>query len=77
MNSAKWTWFAIGYRCLLAYAVALAVYQIGSALAGNLNVYGLTAAAAVLAGMLYLLFRPYKESVKLTKTVRMNMAGQR
>ena len=27
MNSAKWTWFAIGYQCLFAYAVALMVNQ--------------------------------------------------
>ena len=42
MNNAKWTWFAIGYQCGLAYAVALMVYQIGSAFTGNLNVIGLS-----------------------------------
>lgn len=30
MNSAKWTWFAIGYQCTFAYIVSLLVYQIGS-----------------------------------------------
>ncbi len=30
MNSAKWTWFAIGYQCAFAYVVALAVNLIGS-----------------------------------------------
>ncbi len=66
MNSAKWTWFAIGYQCGLAYAVALMVYQIGSAFTGNLNVIGLSAAVVVLGGMIYMLFRPYKEATKLT-----------
>lgn len=70
MNSAKWTWFAIGYQCGFAYAVSLMIYQIGSVFAGNMNVLGLIAAIVVLAGMLYMLFKPYKESVKLTKTVK-------
>ncbi|MBQ5996173.1 MAG: ferrous iron transporter B [Clostridia bacterium] len=60
MNSAKWTWFAIGYQCLLAYAVSLCVYQIGSIFTGNLNVVGLIFALAVLAGFLYMLFRKNK-----------------
>ena len=29
MNNAKWTWFAIGYQCALAYVVALCINQIG------------------------------------------------
>ena len=71
MNSAKWTWFAIGYQCGLAYAVALMVYQIGSAFTGNLNVVGLLAAVIVLGSMIYMLFRPYKEATKLTRKVKM------
>ena len=70
MNSAKWTWFAIGYQCLFAYAIALMINQFGSAFTGNLNVIGLIVAAVVLVFMLWMLFRPYKESDKLTKTVR-------
>ncbi len=70
MNSAKWTWFAIGYQCVFAYAISLMIYQIGSVFTGNLNVIGLIASIAVLAGMLYMLFKPYKESTKLTKTVK-------
>ena len=60
MNSAKWTWFAIGYQCALAYAVSLCVYQIGSIFTGNLNVIGLIFALVVLAGFCYLLFRKNK-----------------
>ncbi len=62
MNSAKWTWFAIGYQSGLAYAAALTVYQIGSAFAGNYNVIGLAGAAVILGGMIYMLFRPDREA---------------
>ena len=66
MNSAKWTWFAIGYQCVFAYAIALMVYQFGSAFTGNLNVAGLIAAIAVLGFMIYMLFfKKYKESTTL------------
>ncbi len=74
MNSAKWTWFAIGYQCGLAYAAALMVYQIGSAFMGNLNVIGLLAAIVILGGMIYMLFRPYKEATKLTTGMKLKMA---
>ena len=70
MNSAKWTWFAISYQCLFAYAVSLMIYQFGSAFTGNLNVIGLIFAVAVLGFILYMLFKPYKESTRLTKTVK-------
>ncbi len=67
MNSAKWTWFAIGYHCGFAYAVSLMIYQFGSLFTGNVNVIGLIFALAVLAFMIYMLVRPYKESVRLRK----------
>ena len=71
MNSAKWTWFAIGYQCVFAYAISLMIYQFGSVFAGNLNAIGLTAAIAVLAVMVYMLFiRRYREATKLTKSVK-------
>lgn len=60
MNSAKWTWFAIGYQCGFAYVVSLMVYQIGSIFTGNISVIGLIVALIVLAGFCYLLFRPNK-----------------
>ena len=64
MNSAKWTWFAIGYQCALAYAVSLCVYQIGSLVTGNVHIVGLIFALLVLVGFFYLLFRknPYDEN---------------
>ena len=71
MNSAKWTWFAIGYQCVFAYAVSLMIYQFGSAFAGNRNATGLIGAIAVLAVILYMLFiKRYSEATKLTKKVR-------
>ncbi len=68
MNNAAWTWFAIGYQCLLAYAVAFVIYQIGSAFTGSLNIIGFIAALAVVAAVVWLLVRPYKEADYL-KTV--------
>ncbi len=60
MNSPRWTFFAIGYMCVFAYAVSLIVYQFGMLFAGSGNVFGVIAAAILLAVMLYMLFRPAK-----------------
>ena len=70
MNSAKWTWFAIGYQCGFAYAVSLMIYQFGCLFIGNVNVIGLLFALVLLAFMIFMLVRPYKESVKLNKKVK-------
>ena len=66
MNSHKWTWFAIGYQCVFAYLVAFMIYQFGRIFTSGANVAGVIIAALVLVGMIYMLFRPYKESTKLT-----------
>ena len=66
MNNGKWTAVAIGYMCLLAYCAALVVYQIGGLITGEIgfNLFTIVAAALV-ALVLYLLFRPNKyENVK-------------
>ena len=65
MNSAKWTWFAIGYQCVFAYAIALIVYQFGLLFTGAVNVIGLIFAILVLAGLVYLLVRPAKTGKKV------------
>ncbi|WP_405343909.1 ferrous iron transporter B [Ruminococcus sp.] len=70
MNSGKWTAFAIAYQCGFAYVIALCINQIGGAFTGNLNVFGLIVAILLIAFMLYMLFRPYKEANKLTKDVK-------
>ena len=65
MNNTKWTWFAIGYQCIFAYAVSLCIYQFGMLFTGKALGIGTSAAFLVLMGFLYLLFRPYKESSSL------------
>ena len=72
MNSAKWTWFAIGYQCVFAYAIALVVYQLG--LWFSTGAFGVATVIAllVLAALVYLLLRPYREATKLdTRSVKL------
>lgn len=69
MNSARWTWFAIGYQCGFAYAISFMIYQFGMLFTGSGNVIGVIFAVAVLAAMVYMLFKPYKEANKLTRAV--------
>ena len=61
MNNGKWTAIAIGYMCLLAYCTSLVIYQIGGLFTGE-TAFGLgtVAALAILAAVLYLLFRRNK-----------------
>ena len=70
MNSAKWTWFAIGYQCIFAYLVSMCIYQIGSLFTGSFNIIGIIVSFIVVAVFLYLLFRPYRESNSLKAKVR-------
>ena len=73
MNNMKWTWFAIGYQCAFAYVIALMINQFGGLFTGNVNVLGLVAAFACLAGIIYMLFfKEYTEAVKLTTLVKVN-----
>ncbi len=62
MNNTKWFWFAIGYQCIFAYAVALCIYQIGSLVTGAGFGIGSIVAILLVIAFIYLLFRPYKES---------------
>ena len=66
MNNRKWTWFAIGYQCGFAYVIALMINQFGGLFTGSANVLGVIVAVALLAGMIYMLVRPYKEATKLS-----------
>ena len=66
MNSAKWTWFAIGYQCALAYVVSLIVYQLGLMITTGAFGFWTAIALVLLAGFLYLLFRkPYDPAAAL------------
>lgn len=59
MSSAKWTWATIGYMCGFAWCVALMLYQFVGLATGEVAFNFWTVIAfAVLAVMLFLLFRP-------------------
>ena len=66
MNSRKWTWFAIGYQCVFAYVIALMINQFGNLFTGNANILGVIVAVLLLAGIIYMLCKPYKEATKLS-----------
>jgi len=58
MNNGKWTAFAIGYMCAFAYVISMIVYQLGGLINGEAVFSVWTVVAiALLAGLLYLLFR--------------------
>lgn len=57
MNSARWTWFAIGYMCVWAYVVALLVNQFGSWIATGTFGTGQGVACVIAVILLYLLAR--------------------
>ena len=65
MNNAKWFWFAIGYQCGLAYVVSLCIYQIGTLFTTGAFGFGTVVAFLLVAGFIYLLVRPYRESTTL------------
>ena len=59
MGSRKFFWFAILFQNVLSYCIALMVYQIGGLILGEVAFGAATVVAfAVLALILYLLFRP-------------------
>ena len=67
MNNARWTWFAIGYQCVFAYAVALMINQFGALFTGSVSVIGLIFALLVLAFIIYMLFfKKYTEATRLS-----------
>ena len=71
MNNAKWTWFAIAYQCGFAYCIALMINQFGNIFVGKANVIGIIVAAAILIGMIYMLFfKKYTEATKLSQNVK-------
>ncbi|MFZ2538247.1 MAG: ferrous iron transporter B, partial [Oscillospiraceae bacterium] len=70
MNSAKWTWFAIGYQTLFAYTVSLCVYQIGTLITTGAFGIGTVVAILIIMAFIFLMFKPYKESNTLRSRVR-------
>ena len=70
MNSAKWTWGAIGYMCGFAYVISLIVYQLGGLITGE-TAFGVGTIAAIvcLIGLGYMLFRKNKYDTHDAPTV--------
>ena len=65
MNSAKWTFFAIGYQCGFAYMISLMINQFGNMFTGNINAVGLISAFAALGFIIYMVFiKKFKTAAK-------------
>jgi len=66
MKSGKWTAFALSYQTIFAYVLALIVFQVGSFISGGSFGIGTAVGFALIAGIIYLLFRkPSKVSSKI------------
>ena len=64
MNDGKWTAFAIGYQCLLAYLVSFSIYNIGNFFIGDFVWYKpitFVISLAIIAFGIYMIVRPKKE----------------
>ncbi len=64
MNSARWTWLAIGYMCVWAYVVAFLVYQFGLWMSGGTFSSAQALACMLSIGILALLCRPNPHPVQ-------------
>ena len=70
MHSVKWTAFAIAYQCVFAYAVAFVIFQLGSLFTGGGNIVGAVIAFLIVALILFLLFRPYRNGSGMKKKAK-------
>lgn len=61
MNNPGWTWFAITFQCVLAYVVALIIYQVGTFVTTGHFTFGTVCGFAAILLFVYLLGRknPY------------------
>lgn len=64
MNNARWFWFAVGYQTILAYIVALCVYQIGTLVSVGTFGVGTVVAFVFVLVFLFLLFRKGAKAAK-------------
>jgi len=67
MNSARWTWFAIGYMCLWAYAVAFITYQLGLYITAGTLGSAQVLAGIMLLGVIILALRPNPHRQNINK----------
>lgn len=70
MNNAKWFWFAVGYQTGFAYVAALIIYRLGLLFTGGGFTLWTAVAIALLAGVIYMMARPYK----ISNTLKMDLA---
>ena len=72
MESAKWTWFAIGYMTVFAWCVGLMIFQFGGLATGDVSFNFWTVVAIVVAAaMLFQLFRPMPDFEGKRKAARL------
>ncbi|SHK94203.1 ferrous iron transport protein B [Anaerocolumna jejuensis DSM 15929] len=77
MGSAKWTLFSVGYQTLFAYAVATAVFQVGSLISGKGFHAGTAVGLLLILLLVYLLVRrPSEAKDKNIKTKSAVNAGK-
>ena len=76
MNNGKWTAFAITYQCVFAYVASLIIYNIGLLCTGVFRVWTVVA-FLLIAGLIYLMVRPYKESDTLKLSGKTGFAASK
>lgn len=70
MNNGKWTWVAILYQTVLAYAASLCVYQLGMWFTKGKFGIGTIVAIVLVVLFLYQMLKPYKVSNSLKVNVK-------
>lgn len=68
MGSGKWTLFSAGYQTVFAYVIALIIFQLGSFFTGGGFGVWTAVAFALIATLLYLLFKKPSKSVNRLNT---------
>ncbi len=63
MNSARWTWFALGYQTLYAFSISLIVFRIGVLIAGGGFTLWTAVAFLLLGAMIFQLARKNKHII--------------
>jgi ferrous iron transport protein B len=63
MNSARWTWFAIGFMTAWAYIVAFLVYQLGMWFTEGTFGTAQVMACLLSIGILYMALRPNPHAI--------------
>jgi ferrous iron transport protein B len=71
MGSKKWGWIAVGYQCLVGYALAFIFYQLGMAFSGASPFgVGQIIAVAIIALIIYFVARPAPKGTRQSLEAR-------